>query len=136
MTTRERAAEIVRRISLIHLPDDNVRLRLMTAIEAALAAAYEEGANELIINAQVEYLRGQREEREATERLLEEIIPQILDEGNSESTVKWDFNSQFDDVRALEREVFVSDVFCTLAERRDGIPRIHFGVAIRAEGVE
>lgn len=72
-------------------------------------------------------------EREETERLFREIIPQILDEGNSESTVEWDFNSQFDDIRKLEREVFVSDVFCTLAERRDGKPRIHFATAIRSD---
>ena len=72
-------------------------------------------------------------ERAETEQLFREIIPQILEEGNSESTVEWDFNSQFNDTRADERETFVSDVFCTLAERRDGKPRIHFGAAIRSD---
>lgn len=38
-----------------------------------------------------------------------------LDEGNSESTVDWDFYSEFEDIRELEREVVISDVKCRLA---------------------
>jgi hypothetical protein len=38
-----------------------------------------------------------------------------LREGNSESTVEWNFNSQFEDIRKLERETFLSDLKRRLA---------------------
>lgn len=47
--------------------------------------------------------------------IVAKAIRITLDEGNSESTVEWDFNSQFDDIRELERETFLSDVKCRLA---------------------
>lgn len=65
MTTRERVEELVGDWYGRFGPTDVRRAAvLIDAVEAALTAAYEEGASELIINAQVEYLRGQAEERE------------------------------------------------------------------------
>lgn len=47
--------------------------------------------------------------------ILGKAIRLTLDEGNSESTVEWNFNSEFDDIRELERETFLSDLKCKLA---------------------
>jgi hypothetical protein len=42
--------------------------------------------------------------------ILEKVIRLTLDEGNSESTIEWQFNSEFADIRELERDVFISDL--------------------------
>lgn len=64
MTTRETAEALVGDwFGRFQSTDIRRAAVLIDAIEAALTTAYEEGASELIVNAQVEYARGQADER-------------------------------------------------------------------------